>query len=225
MPLQSRPGIVRAAPPSESKPRLRGWLHAVTAPLLLLAGLALIVVTHSLAGRVSEAIYLLTGLMLFGNSAVYHRGHWSGRVGAVLRRFDHSNIAIFIAGTYTPLAVLLLHGGSRAVLLSLIWGCAVAEVACRNLWMNAPRVLYTVLYVVMGWTALFWLPQFWRAGGPAVVWLLLAGGLCYTAGAVCYVLKRPNPWPAWFGFHEFFHTGTVLGAGCHLVAIWLASCR
>mgnify|MGYP000891586342 FL=1 len=178
MPLQSRPGIVRAAPPSESKPRLRGWLHAVTAPLLLLAGLALIVVTHSLAGRVSEAIYLLTGLMLFGNSAVYHRGHWSGRVGAVLRRFDHSNIAIFIAGTYTPLAVLLLHGGSRAVLLSLIWGCAVAEVACRNLWMNAPRVLYTVLYVVMGWTALFWLPQFWRAGGPAVVWLLLAGGLC-----------------------------------------------
>lgn len=142
-----------------------------------------------------------------------------------LRRFDHSNIAIFIAGTYTPLAVLLLHGGSRAVLLSLIWGCAVAEVACRNLWMNAPRVLYTVLYVVMGWTALFWLPQFWRAGGPAVVWLLLAGGLCYTAGAVCYALKRPNPWPAWFGFHEFFHTGTVLGAGCHLVAIWLASCR
>ena len=225
MPSQSRPGIARATSPSGPKPRLRGWLHAVTAPLLLLAGLALIVVTHSLAGRVSEAIYLLTGLMLFGNSAVYHRGHWSGRVDAVLRRGDHSNIAIFIAGTYTPLAVLLLHGGSRAVLLSLIWGCAVAEVACRNLWMNAPRVLYTVLYVVMGWTALFWLPQFWRAGGPAVVWLVLAGGLCYTAGAVCYALKRPNPWPAWFGFHEFFHTGTVLGAGCHLVAIWLASCR
>ncbi|RLP09561.1 hemolysin III family protein [Propionibacterium australiense] len=211
--------------PGSPKPRLRGWLHAVTAPLLLLAGLTLIVLTHSMAGRVGEAIYLLTGLMLFGNSAVYHRGRWPERVDTVLRRFDHSNIAIFIAGTYTPLAIMLLRGGSRVTLLSIIWGCAVLEVVCRNVWMGAPRVLYTVLYIVMGWTALFWLAQFWWAGGPAIVWLLLAGGLCYTAGAVCYALKKPNPWPEWFGFHEFFHTGTVLGAVCHLVAIWMAANR
>ncbi|WP_316667933.1 hemolysin III family protein [uncultured Propionibacterium sp.] len=226
MAVQNRSGDTAARPEPDrarARPRLRGWLHAITAPVLLVAGLALIVLTHSMAGRVGEAVYLLTGLMLFGNSAVYHRGRWSEKADAVLRRFDHSNIAIFIAGTYTPLAVMLLHGGSRAALLSIIWGCAAVEVACRNLWMGAPRTLYTVLYVVMGWTALFWLTQFWRTGGPAIVWLILAGGLCYTAGAVCYALRKPNPWPEWFGFHELFHTGTVLGAVCHLIAIWLAA--
>mgnify|MGYP001673794908 CR=1 FL=1 len=222
MPSQSRPGIARATSPSGPKPRLRGWLHAVTAPLLLLAGLALIVVTHSLAGRVSEAIYLLTGLMLFGNSAVYHRGHWSGRVDAVLRRVDHSNIAIFIAGTYTPLTLTLLDGGSRWLLLGLIWGIAAFGIVFRICWAGAPRWLYTLLYVAMGWAALGWLGEFWTAGGPAVVLLMLAGGLVYSLGALAYGTRRPRLNPRLFGFHEVFHACTIAAAICHGVAIGLA---
>ncbi len=204
------------------KPKLRGWLHAGMTPVALVAILALMVSTPGWQGRLAEAIYLVTALMLFGNSAVYHRGKWSPKVSAVLRRFDHSNIAIFIAGTYTPLAVLMLHGGSRVALLAIIWGCAAFEVVCRNLWMGAPRVLYTGLYIAMGWAAVFWMPQFWRNGGPGVVIWLVVGGLAYTLGAIVYARRRPNPSPTWFGFHEIFHSGTILGAACHFVAICLA---
>lgn len=207
------------------KPRLRGWIHLVMTPIALVGGLVLIWRTPTQAGRLAATIYLLTALMLFGDSALYHRGQWSVRQDAILRRFDHSNIAIFIAGTYTPLSVGMLRGNSRVLLLSIIWGCAAIEVLCRNLWMDAPRWLYTALYIVMGWTAVFWLGQFWHVGGPAIVLLLLAGGLFYTFGAVVYAMKRPNPSPQWFGFHEIFHAGTALGAICHFAAIWLATTR
>lgn len=212
----------RQAERTENKPKLRGWLHAGMTPVIFLAILVLIVRTSSAPGRLAEAIYLVTALMLFGNSAIYHRGKWSTRMANLLRRFDHSNIALFIAGTYTPLAVLMLHGSSRITLLAIVWGCAAIEVACRNLWMGAPRILYTALYIAMGWAAIFWLPQFWRIAGPACVIWLGVGGLCYTAGAVVYAFKRPNPSPKWFGFHEIFHAGTVLGALAHFIAIWLA---
>ena len=96
---------------------------------------------------------------------------------------------------------------------------------CRNLWMGAPRWLYTGLYILMGWAAIVWLPQFWHAGGPAVVILIMVGGLFYTLGAVVYALKRPDPSPQWFGFHEIFHSGTVIGALCHFAAIWIAATR
>ncbi|CEH08152.1 Hypothetical membrane protein [Propionibacterium freudenreichii] len=216
----ARSGTAAATP---AKPKMRGWLHAGMTPLIFLAILALMVHTASWSGRLAEAIYLVTALLLFGNSAIYHRGHWSPRIAGMLRRFDHSNIAIFIAGTYTPLAVLMLHGTSRVTLLCIVWACAAVEVACRNLWMGAPRILYTGLYIAMGWAAVFWIPQFWRAGGPGVVIWLIAGGLCYTVGAVVYAFKWPNPSPRWFGFHEIFHAGTVVGAACHLVSIWLAA--
>lgn len=206
-----------------AKPRMRGWLHAAMTPVMLVAILALMVRTGSQAGRAALAVYLVTALMLFGNSAAYHCIRWSDRVSAVLRRFDHSNIALFIAGTYTPLAVLMLNGRSRVVLLTAVWACALVEVLCRNLWMGAPRWLYTGLYILMGWAAVVWLPQFWHAGGPAVVLFILVGGLFYTLGAVVYALKRPNPFPHWFGFHELFHGGTVIGALCNFAAIWIAA--
>jgi hemolysin III len=202
---------------------MRGWLHLGMVPVALIAGLVLIITTDSLVGRLAEGIYLVTALMLFGNSASYHLGHWTPRVRQVFRRFDHSNIAIFIAGTYTPLAVLLLGGASRVVLLAVIWGLALAEVVLRNVWLAAPRWLYTLLYVAMGWAALFWLGQMVASGGLAVLILLLAGGLAYTAGALVYALKRPNISLRWFGFHELFHAGTIVGAGCHFAAIWLAA--
>ncbi|MGI5951664.1 MAG: PAQR family membrane homeostasis protein TrhA [Brooklawnia sp.] len=214
------PTVIDQQPPA--KPKLRGMLHLINTPIALLGGLLLMIVADTALLRFGCAVWTITAIMLFGHSAVYHRGRWTARVEQLLRRIDHSNIAIFIAGTYTPLALGVLEGTSRVVLLALIWGCALAEIAFRTLWLGAPRWLYVALYLVMGWAAIFWLPSFWASGGPALVILLVAGGVFYSVGAVIYARKRPNPSPAWFGFHELFHAGTILGALCHWVAILLA---
>ncbi len=210
---------------AEIKPRLRGWLHAATVPVALVGGVLLIVLAPTVPGRVGAAIYLGCSLLLFGNSAVYHRGRWQPRVRAVLRRVDHANIFLFIAATYTPLTLLLLSGTSQLALLVLIWSAALLGVLFRVFWLGAPRWLYVVLYLAMGWAALGWLDQFWAAGGPLVVALVAGGGLLYSVGAVVYALKRPNPFPTWYGFHEIFHTCTILAACCHFAAIALVTIR
>jgi hemolysin III len=203
----------------EVKPRLRGWLHAGMAPLALAAGIVLICLAAAPAGVVGGAIFLAASVLLFGISGLYHRGTWGTRGTAILRRVDHSNIYVFIAATYTPLALILLNGASRVVLLTLIWSAAVGGLLFRLFWLSPPRWLYTALYVIMGWTALGWLGAFYDAAGLTVLILIIAGGLCYTFGAVVYALKRPNPSPAWFGYHEIFHVGTIGGFVCHYVAI------
>lgn len=209
---------------TEPKPTWRGWLHTGMTPVALLGGLILLVLTPSIEGRAAAAVYTLTMLALFGNSAVYHRGTWTERVRGVLKRVDHSNIYLFIAGTYTPLAVHLLDGPSRIVLLCLAWGLAAAGVTSYLVWPGAPRWLATSFYVAMGWVALFWLVQFWFApGGVAVVILVAVGGLIYTYGALVYGRKRPNPAPKVFGFHEIFHACTVVAALCHYAAICVAT--
>jgi len=210
---------------ADIKPKLRGWLHASAIPLSLVGGILLIVFSTSMLGRVGGAVYLAASLLLFGTSATYHRFGWGRTGAAILRRMDHSNIYLFIAATYTPLALLLLTGTSRVLLLSLIWAEAILGVLFRILWLGAPRWLYTVLYIGMGWAAVAWIVPLWSAGGPFVIGLIGAGGLIYTGGAVVYALKRPNPWPKWFGFHEIFHTATVLAAGCHYAAIALITFR
>lgn len=139
------------------KPRLRGWVHTVMAPLILLAGVGLMIATPTWGNRFAVGVWMLTGLELFGNSAVYHRVPWGAKVKDVLRRIDHANIAVFIAGTYTPLAVSLATGASRVILLAIIWACALLGVAFRFVWNGVPRWASTILYVVMGWTALWWL--------------------------------------------------------------------
>lgn len=216
-----------AAPSSDAraplpKPLMRGWLHLGMAPVIFIAGLLLTALAPELSTRLASAVYTLSAVVLFGTSAAYHRGNWAPNTLAVFRRLDHSNIFVFIAGTYTPLAVGLLHGASRWTLLTIIWTVAVLGVLFRMLWLSAPRWLYTVLYVGMGWVALGWLPQLWSAGGPTVVLLVIAGGIIYSLGAAAYATKRPQLSPRWFGFHEIFHTATILAAVCHLVAIWLA---
>jgi hemolysin III len=202
------------------KPRLRGWLHAGMAPLALAAGIVLISLAATPAGVVGGAVFLTASVLLFGTSGVYHRGTWGARGQAILRRMDHSNIYVFIAATYTPLALILLDGASRMILLVLIWSAAVGGLLFR-LWLSAPRWLYTVLYIAMGWTALGWLGAFYHAAGPAVLILILAGGICYTLGAIVYARKRPDPSPAWFGYHEIFHVGTIAGFVCHYAAIFM----
>ena len=206
---------------TEVKPRLRGWLHAAAVPCCLVGGILLVLLAGSTTGRVGGAVYLAASVMLFGTSALYHRGRWSPRAEAVLRRLDHSNIFVFIAATYTPLALLLLTGTDRVVCLSVVWGVAVAGVCFRVFWLGAPRWLYVLLYLGLGWVAVFWLPQLWAAGGPLVMALIITGGLVYSLGAIVYARKRPNPSPRWFGFHEVFHLCTVLAAGSQFAAITL----
>jgi hemolysin III len=187
------------------------------------AGVVLVVLSPTPTARLSTAVFALTSVMLFGTSAVYHRGTWSPRVAGVLRRLDHSNIFLIIAGTYTPLALLLLDPPTARLLLWVVWVGAVLGLTGRVLWLGAPRWLYTPIYVALGSVALGFLPQFARSGGAGVVWLVVAGGIAYMAGAVVYGIKRPNPSPRWFGFHEVFHVLTVVGFGCHYAAVTLAA--
>src|SRR5690606_23937882 len=117
----------------------------------------------------------------------------------------------------------LLDDPTRRNLLVIVWSGALAGLLMRVFWLNAPRWLYTPIYVALGWVAVWFLPDFSAAGGPAVVWLVIAGGIAYTLGALVYGLKRPNPSPRWFGFHEIFHSFTVIGYTCHLVAVFIAT--
>ncbi len=204
------------------KPKLRGWLHAGTFPLALIAGLVLIAAAPTLTGRVTAAIYTASAALLFGTSALYHRGHWSPGVTRLLKRLDHSNIFLIIAGTYTPFAALLLPEGRARVLLFIVWGGAVAGVLFRVFWVGAPRWLYTPVYIALGWVAVIYLGDFLSAGGVAVIVLLLVGGFLYTVGGVVYGIKRPDPSPRWFGFHEIFHACTVAAFIVHYIAVSFA---
>jgi hemolysin III len=212
------------------KPRLRGWLHLATAPATLAAGAVLVALSPTAATRVGSAVYAVCSVLLFTVSAVYHRGRWSPRVGALLQRFDHANIFLLIAGTYTPFCVLLLRGTDRVVMLSVIWAGALVGMGFRVLWLGAPRWLYTPIYIALGWAAVFFLPQFaagaHRLGvglGVAVLALIAVGGALYTLGGVVYGFKRPDPWPRSFGFHEVFHTCTILAFVTHYVGLSLAT--
>ena len=208
---------------AEVKPRLRGWLHAATAPLALAAGIVLVALAPTATGRVGGAVFLAAAVLLFGTSGLYHRRTWGDRGEAVMRRLDHANIYVFIAASYTPMALLMLQGRSRVTLLVMIWTAALAGLVFRLGWLDAPRWLYTALYLVMGWAAVGWMGSFYAAGGLSVLLLILAGGVCYSGGALVYARKRPDPSPTWFGFHEIFHVGTVLGFACHYVAVSLVT--
>lgn len=211
-----------AGTPTISKPLLRGWLHLGAAPLVLIAGMVLMIFAPTLSGRISSGIFTLTAVMLFGTSAFYHRGNWGPRTLSVLRRLDHANIFLIIAGTYTPLTVMLLEGNARKIILAVVWGGAILGVLFRVLFINAPRWLYVPLYMALGWVAVGYIDQFNAAGGPAVVWLIGAGGLCYTVGAIFYGFKWPGKNARYFGYHEIFHALTVVAFTCHYIACSIA---
>ena len=204
------------------KPHLRGWLHAGSTPLVLAAGIVLIALAPTAPARISSTIFVVTAVLLFGTSAVYHRGTWSPRTQVLLKRLDHSNIFLIIAGSYTPFAALLLPYDRARTLLLIVWAGAVGGVLFRVFWVGAPRWLYTPIYVALGWVAVIYLPDFYRSGGGALLALIIVGGALYTAGAVVYGLKRPDPSPRWFGFHEIFHACTVAAFVVHYVAVSIA---
>jgi hemolysin III len=203
------------------KPLLRGWLHAGMAPVAVASGIVLVLLATTTTGKVSAIVFAGTATLLFATSAIYHRGTWSPRVAAVLRRLDHSNIFLIIAGTYTPFALLLPPDQARTLLL-IVWTGAVVGVLFRVLWAGAPRWLYVPVYVLLGWVAVFYFgPLLEHAGGAVMVWVVL-GGVLYSLGAVVYGTKRPDISPRWFGFHEVFHALTVLAFGAHFVAASIA---
>ncbi|MEW2278216.1 hemolysin III family protein [Streptomyces cyaneofuscatus] len=206
------------------KPRLRGWLHAGMVPTSLIAGIALIWLARTPQAAWACTVYAVTAWLLFGTSATYHRGTWGPLGEALLRRLDHANIFLIIAGTCTPLAVLLLSPNDRSVLLWTVWAGALAGIAFRALWVGAPRWLYTPCYLALGWAPVWYLADFLHTGGAAVLTLIVIGGLLYSAGAMVYALQRPDPSPRWFGFHEVFHALTVAAFTVHYIAILLAAC-
>ncbi|OCG76513.1 PAQR family membrane homeostasis protein TrhA [Microbacterium sediminis] len=202
------------------KPSWRGWIHAGTFPVAIAAGIVLICLAQGSTAKWASAVFMASSLLLFGNSAVYHRFDWGPRVKAVPKRIDHANILILIAGTYTPIALLALPSREGVLLLSLVWAGAVAGILFRVLWIGAPRWLYVALYLALGWAAVMYMPQLFRAN-LAMVILVIVGGALYTIGAVVYAMKRPNPIPRHFGFHEIFHVCTVLAFLCHWTAALL----
>lgn len=204
-------------------PRLRGWLHLASAPLIVVAGIVLVALAPTDLTRIGCAIYALSAVLLFTVSAALHRGRWSPRLEAFIRRFDHANIFLLIAGSYTPFTLLLLEGRERTILLSVVWVTAALGALMRVFWVAAPRWLYTAVYLGLGWAAVFYFPSFVGAASTAVLVLLVLGGLLYTAGGVVYGLRRPNPSPRWFGFHEVFHAFTIAAFVVHYVGISIAT--
>lgn len=190
-------------------------------PVALVAGVVLVARVSTEEARLASAVFAATAALLFGVSALFHRGSWSPRVQDVLRRMDHANIYLIIAGTYTPFAVLALPQRQGRTLLLIVWLGALAGVVFRVLWIEAPRLLTTSLYVLIGWIAVFFLPGLINGAGVPAVILIMTGGVLYTIGAVVYATKRPNPSPKWFGFHEAFHAFTIAAFIAHYIAVWI----
>jgi hemolysin III len=185
--------------------------------------IALAASTVSGLAALATSVYGATVLGLFGVSALFHRVTWkSDRVRTWMKRLDHSMIFVFIAGTYTPFALLAMNPGTGRIVLAVVWTGAILGVTLKLAWPHAPRWLGVPIYIALGWVAVFVLPELLHHAGVAALVLLLVGGALYTVGAVFYATRWPNPWPQVFGYHEFFHAATVVAAICHYIAIWLA---
>src|SRR5690606_26254196 len=206
----------------DAKPTWRGWIHTGTFPLAIVLGVVLIVLADGAAAKVSSAVFIASSMLLFGISALYHRFNWSDRTKRILKRLDHANIFLLIAGSYTPITVLALPGEKSWLLLGLVWGGALLGIGFRVFWIGAPRWLYVPLYVLLGWAAVMFIVDFFRADAVMMT-LIIVGGLCYTVGAVVYGMKKPNPVPGVFGFHEIFHTLTLVAFLCHWTGILLVA--
>ena len=208
----------------EKKPSWRGWIHTGVLPIVVAGGIILIVLAHGVIPKVAASIFFASSFLLFGNSALYHRFNWRPKVKITLKRIDHANIFLLIAGSYTPMAMLALPSEKGLVLLVAVWIGAVLGISFRIFWINAPRWLYVPLYVLLSWAAMFYVVDFFSFNAVAMS-LILIGGLCYTAGAVVYGIKKPNPFPGHFGFHEIFHALTVIAFICHWVAVLQVSMK
>jgi len=201
------------------KPRLRGVLHQAAFLIALAVAPVLILGADGTRRRAAAAVFSGAVAACFGASALYHRVTWTPRVRLWMRRVDHAGVYLLIAGTYTPVSLLALRGDWRPVVLTIVWAGAAAAIMLRFLWVEAPKWLAAVIGIALGWVAVVALPQLVARLNPAAVILIIVGGLAYTAGALVYVRRRPDPLPAVFGYHELFHALTIAAVACHYVAI------
>jgi hemolysin III len=208
----------------DTRPRMRGWLHlfAFFGAIGAAAVLIPVAAVHGPRAGIPVSVYCLTILGLFGVSALYHRRRWSPRGWKLMKRADHSMIFLFIAGTYTPFALLAVPEPTGWWLLGTVWTGAALGVALKMVWPHAPRWLGVPIYLALGWAAVFVLVDILSLVGVTVLVLLAVGGLLYSAGAIAYASKRPNPWPGTFGYHEVFHAMTIVAASCHYIAVYFA---
>jgi hemolysin III len=215
IPLQAR-----FKDPVSGLTHLGGLLAACAGTVALLLG-----APRTASAMAVALIYGGSLIALYAASSVYHLVRGTEAMDRLLRRFDHCAIFLLIAGTYTPILWWALQGTQRAVYLAVVWGLALAGIVMRIAWLGAPRWLYTAMYLGMGWIGVLQGPTFWRAlPGDVLAWVV-AGGLTYTAGAVIYALKRPNPLPGRFGFHEVWHLFVLVASVLHFVAVFLLSRR
>ncbi len=205
--------------PRLERPRLRGVLHQTAFFVALVVGALL--VAYADGGRKSAVAAVFAGsvVAMLGASALYHRVTWSPRVRPWMRRLDHAGIYLLIAGTYTPVGLLTLRGVTREVVLAIVWSGAAAAIALKLVWVNAPKWLSAALGLALGWVGVAAMPQVAAHAGAAAVALLGAGGVAYTAGALVYARRRPDPVPGTFGYHEVFHALTLVAVACQYVAI------
>lgn len=208
------------------KPRMRGWIHVYSAGVAIIAGATLVAVSWALASTragLATLVYTASIVAMFAVSAVYHRVQWkSVSARTWMRRLDHSMIFLFIAGSYTPFAVLAMPHRTGMLVLSIVWGGALAGIALTVCWPTAPRWVGVPLYLLLGWVAVWFAPTIVHVAGVAAMVLLAVGGAVYSIGGVLYGLRWPDPWPTTFGYHEFFHAFTAVAAICHYIAMWLA---
>ena len=207
------------APVPVPAPLLRGWAHLISFPVWMAGGLAMVALTNvHPSGRVLLAIYVVGTGTMFGMSALYHRVRWQPSAKALMQKFDRSAIFLAIAGGYTPIAFVCLDGWVRVAVLTAAWGGAAVGIALH--WMPyVSKVWRGSSYMIVSWSALFVFPQLAHGLGARGFSLLLAGGACYTIGAVALATRWPNPWPRVFGFHEVFHAFTVVAAALVFVAV------
>jgi len=201
------------------KPRLRGVSHEWGAYIAALAGVILVVLAPSTRAAWAAAVYGLSLVTLLGTSAFYHRATWTPAARAIMRRLDHSAIFILIAGTYTPICLLVLDGGEGATLLRFVWVGAGLGVAQSIFWPSAPKPLVAVLCVALGWGAVWAWASLSARLSLRVLLFILMGGILYTLGAVAYSARRPDPWPEDFGYHEVFHALVLAAAALHFAAV------
>lgn len=216
-----RRGVAVSPPttPALPRPLLRGVLHQAGFSVSLVVGTLLIVGADGARRHVAAAVFGGSVAACFGASALYHRVTWTPRLRLWMRRIDHAGVYLLIAGTYTPVCLLVLGGAWRLAVLVMVWIGAAAAVVLRFGWVDAPKWVAAALGIALGWAGLAILPQLAARLNPAAVALLGAGGLAYTAGAIIYARRRPNPLPAVFGYHELFHALTLVGVACQYVAI------
>ena len=201
------------------KPRLRGVFHEWAFFLAIPLGVALVLVTETTRGRIAAGVFAASVVLMFGASALYHIPDWSPGRRAWLRRLDHAGIYCLIAGSYTPVGLLVLHGTWQTAVLAVVWAGAATAIFIRLFWLSAPKWLSATVAILLGWVGVVALPKVVSGAGWTCMLLILAGGILYSVGAAVYALRRPDPFPAVFGYHEIFHLLVIVAVALQYAAI------